>query len=98
VRKVGVGVNSGFMLVRSRRREPIARLYADVVRRGLVEFYNRWNNVADALGWSFVVADAAVELRPTLKAAVLTQTLMLMILTKDTLLVWQLVQVLIRQL
>jgi len=65
VRKVGVGVNSGFMLVRSRRREPIARLYADVVRRGLVEFYNRWNNVADALGWSFVVADAAVELRPT---------------------------------
>ena len=51
--------------MRSRRREPIARLYADVVRRGLVEFYNRWNNVADALGWSFVVADAAVELRPT---------------------------------
>ena len=28
MRMVGVGVNGGFMLVRSRRREPIARLYA----------------------------------------------------------------------
>ena len=63
VRKVGVGCQPGFMLVRAKRAEAMARLFADIVRRGLVEFYNRWNNVADALGWSFIVADTAVELR-----------------------------------
>ena len=45
VRKIGVGVNAGFMLVRAARltpapSAPLARLFADIVRRGLVEFYS----------------------------------------------------------
>eukprot|EP00322_Chrysochromulina_rotalis_P018224 CAMPEP_0115839308 /NCGR_PEP_ID=MMETSP0287-20121206/6186_1 /TAXON_ID=412157 /ORGANISM="Chrysochromulina rotalis, Strain UIO044" /LENGTH=395 /DNA_ID=CAMNT_0003292879 /DNA_START=57 /DNA_END=1244 /DNA_ORIENTATION=+ len=59
-RKIGCGVNPGFLLVRSgQRSSSLARLFHDIVRRGLVEFYNRWNNVVDALGWSFIIADTA---------------------------------------
>ena len=41
VKKVGSAVNAGFTLVRARQRDAVRQFLADVVRRGLVEFYNR---------------------------------------------------------
>jgi len=58
-RKIGSCVASGFVYVRARSqsREAVIHFFRDMVRRGLVEFYNRWNNVVDQMGWSFLVAD-----------------------------------------
>ena len=59
--KIGSCVNTGFVYVRSRphTRDAMLRFFSDMVRRGLVEFYNRWNNVVDQMGWSFLVADTS---------------------------------------
>ena len=59
VRKLGTAVNAGFTLVRARNPDRVRTFLSDAVRRGLVEFYNRWNNVVDQMGWSFLVADTA---------------------------------------
>ena len=58
--RLGSAVCSGFAYVRSReaKREAVVRFLLDVVRRGLVEFYNRWNNIVDQQGWSFIVAES----------------------------------------
>ena len=59
VERLGCGLNSGFAFVRAARGQAAARFLVDAVQRGLVEFYNRWNNVGDKLGWSFVTAAEA---------------------------------------
>ena len=46
VRRIGTAVNAGFVCLRARSREAVLRFVSDMVRRGLVEFYNRWNNVS----------------------------------------------------
>ena len=63
-RRIGCAVNAGFTLVRSQRADAVLAFLRDVVRRGLVEFYNRWNNVVDQMGWSFLVADTS-DLSPS---------------------------------
>lgn len=61
-RRLGCGLNAGFTYVRAAknaaRREAQADFYKDMCRRGLVEFYHRWNNVIDLMGWSLLVADS----------------------------------------
>ena len=59
-KQLGSAVCTGFAFVRSiaAKREAVVRFLLDVVRRGLVEFYNRWNNIVDQQGWSFIVADS----------------------------------------
>ena len=64
-KRIGTAVNAGFTLVRARKQEAVQRFLRDMVRRGLVEFYNRWNNVVDQMGWSFLVADTADLHSPT---------------------------------
>lgn len=52
----GSGVNAGFVYVRgatSRKRDALVTfLSTSVLRRGLVEFYHRWNNVVDHFGYT----------------------------------------------
>ena len=63
VKRIGTAVNAGFTYVRCRNNEGVQKFLANVVTRGLVEFYNRWNNVVDQMGWSFLVADTATSLQ-----------------------------------
>jgi hypothetical protein len=62
-RKVGSCVNPGFLYARGAKdaeaRQRVLRFFLDLTRRGLVEFYNRWNNVIDQMGFSFLVADTS---------------------------------------
>ena len=60
--RLGCSVTAGFTYVRSSKREALSQFLADVVRRGLVEFYLRWANNVDQFGWSHTVAES--ELRP----------------------------------
>ena len=59
IKKTGCGVNAGFVYVRgatsSKRQSLTEFLSRDVLRRGLVEFYHRWNNVVDHFGWTHMV-------------------------------------------
>lgn len=59
--RMGSAVNAGFNYLRARRGPLVARFLADVVARGLIEFYLRWNNIADQYGWSLVLAESAVR-------------------------------------
>ena len=69
VKRMGTAVNAGFTFVRARRPDAVRRFFHDVVRRGLVEFYNRWNNVIDQMGWSMIVADTSDLAPPTSQLA-----------------------------
>ena len=33
----------------------------DVVNRGMIEFYLRWNNIVDQYGWSYVLSESGVR-------------------------------------
>lgn len=53
----GAGVNPGFLFVRAARRDLLLPFFTEVVRRGLVEFYHRWDNVIDHFGFTFLWND-----------------------------------------
>eukprot|EP00854_Cymbomonas_tetramitiformis_P013777 gene13777-16284_t len=57
VHKMGTAVNAGFIYLRSSRSLDVARLVNDAVKRGMIEFYLRWNNIPDQYGWSFVLSN-----------------------------------------
>lgn len=57
--RLGCAVSAGFTYVRAAKREALLQFFADVVRRGLVEFYLRWANNVDQFGWSHIVAESA---------------------------------------
>ena len=59
VDQLGCGVNTGFVFVRATNGKAMVQFLVAAIQRGLVEFYNRWNNVGDALGWSFLAAAEA---------------------------------------
>ena len=43
--RTGSGVNSGFVYLRCGKRQALTDFLMDVVHRGLVEFYHRWNHI-----------------------------------------------------
>ena len=58
IRKIGTAANAGFNYLRaSRNGAAVAQFMVDVVERGLIEFYLRWNNIPDQYGWSFLMGD-----------------------------------------
>mmetsp|Transcript_2757 Transcript_2757/g.8489 ORF Transcript_2757/g.8489 Transcript_2757/m.8489 type:complete len:303 (+) Transcript_2757:225-1133(+) len=59
VRHIGCAVNAGFVLMRGKKGQKVAALVEDMVKRGLIEFYLRWNNIVDQYGWSFILAESA---------------------------------------
>ena len=68
----GSGVNAGFVYVRgatSRKRDALVTfLSTSVLRRGLVEFYHRWNNVVDHFGYTHLFKNdltVPTDRRPT---------------------------------
>ena len=57
VRKIGTSANAGLNYVRGRQPRVAAALLTEIVVRGMIEFYLRWNNIPDQYGWSFVLSD-----------------------------------------
>ena len=62
VRQMGTAANAGLMLLRAKNANDVVRLIMDAVNRGMIEFYLRWNNIADQYGWSFVLSESGVRL------------------------------------
>ena len=59
---MGCAVNAGFMFLRAGgRKAQVARLIEDATKRGLIEFYLRWNNIVDQYGFSFVIESSGVR-------------------------------------
>ena len=61
LRAMGTAVNAGLVYLRATNADAVARLVMDVVARGLIEFYLRWNNIVDQYGWSFVLSESGVR-------------------------------------
>ena len=59
VRKVGVAANAGCYYAHG--TAAVSEFVLSAVRRGLIEFYLRWNNIGDQYGLSFVMADAKMD-------------------------------------
>ncbi|EOD04260.1 hypothetical protein EMIHUDRAFT_221409 [Emiliania huxleyi CCMP1516] len=62
---LGTAVNAGFVFLRGSagagRSQLVLRLVDDAVRRGLIEFYLRWNNIPDQYGYSHEIAHTALD-------------------------------------
>ena len=61
LRRMGSAANAGFVFVRATHADNAARLLMDIVVRGLIEFYLRWNNIVDQYGISYALIRPALH-------------------------------------
>lgn len=65
VSPLGASANAGFVYLRgsfgAARAADVVRLVSDVVRRGMIEFYLRWNNIVDQYGWTHTLASLRLD-------------------------------------
>ena len=61
VRTMGCAVNTGLYFLRAAKSTEVVRFVTDAAKRGLIEFYLRWNNIVDQYGFSFVLSESGVR-------------------------------------
>ena len=61
LRTMGCAVNAGLYFLRASRSTEVVRFVTDAAKRGLIEFYLRWNNIVDQYGFSFVLSESGVR-------------------------------------